>query len=401
MSSAKSGLRTVSAPRVAAIAALDGMNDNVAPAPRPLRVLVVEDDVGDAAQLDRALRLMPHYVPHVLHAHSVAAARHMLTTSAFDVLIVDYTIQDDVGTKIASEFGGQHGMCPVILMSGLLTADIENAAFASGAAACLDKSDLTPRVLENVIRQAVRGLLLHRTVRTLSATQGVIDTADQHRRIVEQIVSSAKSIAEELSSHPQLASSHWEAVKLQSLVQSFGARATREEASGNNGQNGQLSGLGYPLNCETAVDLQDILLDAGKSLRRNTPGIPADRLPLRFSLSETPLTILGAPHELVQAFAVIFAKVCNTAALETGVVVSTHANRSAVAVRISRVRPAKKSRRSSEASYLDTSDWPVVLSEARRIIHYHGGAFDWPEEIGKDTGVLVTLPLAGRRTVHA
>lgn len=396
MSSATLSSSAISAPRVAAIAALDGMNDNIAPEPRPLRVLVVEDDAGDAAHLDRVLRSMPHYVPHVLHANSVAAARHILATSAFDVLIVDYTIQNDVGTKLAHEFGGQHGRCPVILTSGLLTIEIENAAFASGVAACLDKSDVTPRVLENVIRQAVRGLQLHRTVKTLSATYDVVDSSEQHQRVIAQIVSSAKSIAGVLASHPKLAASHWEAVKLQSLVQSFVPIADRRDCENSATSNTPFG----PSRCETLADLQDILLDAGKSLRRNNPGA-GDRMPVRFSLIETPLTVTGVPLELVQAFAVIFAKVLNSAVDGVGVVVSIQANRSAAGVRIAPAPSTRNSRRSTEASYQDTSDWPVALGEARRIIHQHGGAFDWPEEIGKDTGVLVTLPLAGRRSVHA
>lgn len=135
--------------------------------PPRLKVLVVEDDAGDYALIERSLRFMPMYEALITSAGTIPAARFALGADTFDAVIIDFSISGERGIDLLTQIGGADGMCPVILVSSAMNAEIEWEAMFLGAAACLSKDILAPKLLETVLHQALRGHALQRALSDL------------------------------------------------------------------------------------------------------------------------------------------------------------------------------------------------------------------------------------------
>lgn len=127
-----------------------------------LSVLVVEDDPADFALVDRALRRMTRFEAHVTLCGSVESARQALKLTTFDLVLADQSLDDASGLSLMPSGGAGALGCPAILVTGLLTSDLNHAAIDRGFAACIEKDELTPRVLEALIRQTLTGFKLQR-----------------------------------------------------------------------------------------------------------------------------------------------------------------------------------------------------------------------------------------------
>jgi len=142
-----------------------------------LQVLVVEDDPGDFALVERAIRRMATYEAQITTTGSVDAARKALRLGRFDIILVDHTLHDSTGLSLMPEKGAAALGCPAILVTGLLTSELDATALELGFSACIDKDDITPRVLEALVRQAIEA---HRLRQDLAARP----RADQRLRVV-------------------------------------------------------------------------------------------------------------------------------------------------------------------------------------------------------------------------
>lgn len=122
--------------------------------PRHLSVLVVEPAADDVALIDHALRRMPWFEAHVTVAGTAEAGRFALRAADVDVALIAC---DDAaaGLDFARELLGDGEAPPVILTSKCLDTETEYDAIGFGVAACIGKDEITPRVLENYIRQAL------------------------------------------------------------------------------------------------------------------------------------------------------------------------------------------------------------------------------------------------------
>jgi CheY-like chemotaxis protein len=140
---------------------------------RTLHVLVVEDDPADLALIERALRRMTTFDVHITATGTVEAARRALKLSSFDLALVDQTLDDAAGTTLLPAAGARVLGCPAILVTGLLTADLHHEALQRGFSACLEKDELTPRILEAIIGQAITLHALHEQIARLEATAPV------------------------------------------------------------------------------------------------------------------------------------------------------------------------------------------------------------------------------------
>lgn len=132
-------------------------NDNVDGLiePRTIAVLVIEDSDNDFRITSRTLQLMDTYRAEVRHAPDLVAARSLVQERQFDVILVDFCLGLDTGTRAIQELGGRIGSAALILLTGLPGQDIRQIALKAGAIHCLDKNQLNPALLETTIRSAL------------------------------------------------------------------------------------------------------------------------------------------------------------------------------------------------------------------------------------------------------
>ena len=148
--------------------------------PKRLRVLVVEDDFGDFDAVARALRKVRGFELSVTRAKTIEAARKVMADMRFDVYLVDYNLGAESGARFLKEIGGRGGHGVPILLTGLYDSDVHEISLRAGAIICINKSDLSPTLLETTLRCA---LYTHRLEKELSDLLRSISTAADGKAI--------------------------------------------------------------------------------------------------------------------------------------------------------------------------------------------------------------------------
>jgi DNA-binding response OmpR family regulator len=141
--------RTMSAPAAHAPSSNDAHYK-----PRHLVVLVIEPSPESAGLMDRVLRRMPWFEAQVTLAGTVEAARFVLRSGDVDVVVMAEAADTDMLTFARALAATADGP-PVIMTSPLLATEVEYEALSFGIAACIETSELTPRVIETYIRNAL------------------------------------------------------------------------------------------------------------------------------------------------------------------------------------------------------------------------------------------------------
>jgi DNA-binding NarL/FixJ family response regulator len=123
--------------------------------PSAVRVLVVDDDFGDYDDIARSLRKMTHFKADFTRAKTLEAARRLMAEREFDVYLIDYNLGAECGARFVQEVGGRSGRGVPILLTGLMDRQVHDNALRAGAVSCINKSDLSPTLLETTIRYAL------------------------------------------------------------------------------------------------------------------------------------------------------------------------------------------------------------------------------------------------------
>jgi two-component system cell cycle sensor histidine kinase/response regulator CckA len=136
-----------------------------------IRVLVVEDNPGDAERLTMDLMAMSPSGSSVSIASTLAEAIVVLKAGAFDVVIADLGLPDSrglatlVGLRRACVFGS------IIVVTGFDETELGAHAVREGAADFLSKGDLDARTLSRSVRFAMERLRRRRAEHELSRVQ--------------------------------------------------------------------------------------------------------------------------------------------------------------------------------------------------------------------------------------
>lgn len=134
--------------------------------PPRIKVLVVEDDAADFKLIERCLQHMALYEAQIVLAGSLEAGRFAISADDFDLVLLDYEINGECGVDLLADMTERGGVG--VILSSFLNSDMQHEALEMGAAACLAKCDLSAKVLETVIRQALREQALQQTLKVLS-----------------------------------------------------------------------------------------------------------------------------------------------------------------------------------------------------------------------------------------
>jgi len=119
-----------------------------------IHVLVVEDDPEDFSLTEDILKAVTGTKYAVAWCGNYESAREQLHFQDFDVALVDYQIGARTGLQFISQVGPLYPECPMILLTGLRSADIDLAAQEAGAADYLVKDSLNEELLDRSIRYA-------------------------------------------------------------------------------------------------------------------------------------------------------------------------------------------------------------------------------------------------------
>ncbi len=324
--------------------------------PCRLRVLIVDDEPGDIALIDRALRRMVRYEVEVASVGSLEAALWALSAEPQDLILVDYSLGADCGTTLVREMTARGRSTPVIVLTSLWTADIEAEVLDAGGIACLLKDDLTPRIMETTVRQSLRGQALERTLHDLTA-------APAH-------------------------------------------------ASGETSQSSLCS-----VEAGTRFDIQCLAIDAVSTWHRLHKSAPVSRIPMRLHLMDRPLYVRASEIEIRSAFDWVFHALPVNATRGTTIDLSVieSKGRGEVVVEASAL-PAERTLigRRGFGSGAEASD-PVLRSEVSigsgggQVVEYVSRAMasarrslcHWPgARIGELTRLSGTITSGSRSRVH-
>jgi sigma-B regulation protein RsbU (phosphoserine phosphatase) len=121
-----------------------------------LRVLLVEDDPGDAELVKHALRESRSPSFQVTHAAKLGAALDRLQDGEiFDVVLLDLSLPDSAGVSTLSKLQAVAPRVPIVIMTGLDDPQLANYALEVGAQDYLVKSDDPERTVVRAIRYAI------------------------------------------------------------------------------------------------------------------------------------------------------------------------------------------------------------------------------------------------------
>jgi PAS domain S-box-containing protein/diguanylate cyclase (GGDEF)-like protein len=120
-----------------------------------IRVLLVEDEPGDAQLVRIALRATPDARFEVEWVDTLGEALKRLARQVFDALLLDLSLPDSEGIATLRTAGLEAGNRPIIVLTGRSDTEFALAALEAGAADYLVKGDFGHEGLSRAIRYAL------------------------------------------------------------------------------------------------------------------------------------------------------------------------------------------------------------------------------------------------------
>jgi two-component system cell cycle response regulator len=144
---------------------------------RPIRVLLIEDNPGDA-RLVRELLTEEGDRFGIVLAGSMREALNRLAAESFDVVLLDLSLPDSQGFGTISSIRAQVPAMPLIVLTGFDDADFAVAAVEAGAQDFLVKGQFEGGTIRRAIRYAITRRTLEEQVRlSEERLKGIIELA--------------------------------------------------------------------------------------------------------------------------------------------------------------------------------------------------------------------------------
>lgn len=125
-------------------------------ADNPLRILLIEDNVGDALLLNELLEGSP-FSWVVKTTDRLARAVAILQEEPFDLVMMDLSLPDSTGRETLQKILETEPGLPVIVLSGATSELFREELLQAGAREFMRKGELDPEMLWSTIR-AVTGI---------------------------------------------------------------------------------------------------------------------------------------------------------------------------------------------------------------------------------------------------
>ena len=121
---------------------------------KPLKILIVEDDVIDRKQLERLLSKTTLSTSEVKHTEYLENALEILDTDDFDIALLDLNLPDSSGIDTVVKVSEKHPCVANIVITGLDREDLSQKAIAKGAQDYLVKGKFDIQMLSESIYSA-------------------------------------------------------------------------------------------------------------------------------------------------------------------------------------------------------------------------------------------------------
>ncbi len=120
-----------------------------------MRILLVEDNPGDARLLQEMLADAVGQTTEMLRVGQLSAALDLLAIESFDVALLDLGLPDSSGIGTFEKLHEQHPDVPVVVLSGLDDESVAISAVERGAQDYLAKGHLSGTMLLRALRYAI------------------------------------------------------------------------------------------------------------------------------------------------------------------------------------------------------------------------------------------------------
>ena len=159
---------------------------------QPTRILLVEDNTGDARLLQELLREEPRFRHQLTHVDRLESARESINRAGADVILLDLSLPDAQGLDTVGRMLETAPEAPIIVLTGLDDDTVAVAAVHAGAQDYLVKGRVDGATLVRSIRYArerkrleiERSLLLQREQEARAAAEAAVRGRDEVLRIV-------------------------------------------------------------------------------------------------------------------------------------------------------------------------------------------------------------------------
>jgi signal transduction histidine kinase len=145
------------------------------------RVLLIEDNLGDARLLAEVLRDAPGKPFELVHAALVSSALERLSQEHFEAILLDLSLPDGQGFGVLRRLLDVAPSIPVLVLTGLQDEQMALNALSAGAQDYLVKGSHDGDFIARAIRYAIqRKQLLERTRALRDIDQAITSTLDVH-----------------------------------------------------------------------------------------------------------------------------------------------------------------------------------------------------------------------------
>ncbi len=130
-------------------------NGDASPATQPLRILLMEDNPGDARLTELLLEEASDFAFELVHVTSFEQGIVALTNGTFDIALVDLSLGDSHGIETVRRMHQRAPLLPMIVLSGLEDETMAVAALQEGAQDYLVKGQGDGNLIKRAIRYAM------------------------------------------------------------------------------------------------------------------------------------------------------------------------------------------------------------------------------------------------------
>lgn len=130
-----------------------------------ISVLVVDDDEEEYIVVDKYLRRAVTATYSVDWVSSFEKALETVADDAHDICLLDYQLGEHTGLELLREMRGRGYQRPVILLTGHGNVEVDMQAMELGAFDYIEKTNLTPALIERSIRYAIENYRVREALR--------------------------------------------------------------------------------------------------------------------------------------------------------------------------------------------------------------------------------------------
>jgi hypothetical protein len=123
--------------------------------PNTIRVLVIENGFGGSDDITQSLRKMSQFKADITRTNTLDAAGLMTARMAFDVYLIDATVGADCCARLVQDIEEHAETGVPILLKAQTDRPLRDNALCGGAINCINRTDLSPTLLETTIRYAL------------------------------------------------------------------------------------------------------------------------------------------------------------------------------------------------------------------------------------------------------